>query len=113
VKSRAQLPSGLTPRPPTKGARGWPPASAPRRTTSSALDARASGLTDPDGDRPSPLRFDSPTHRSPTHRAIATLCYGAGLRSSEACALHAEDTDGERLPPREPGLASTGGRAAM
>jgi site-specific recombinase XerD len=33
---------------------------------------------------------------SPTHRAIATLCYGAGLRSSEACALHIEDIDGER-----------------
>ncbi len=34
---------------------------------------------------------------SPTHRAIATLCYGAGLRSSEACALHIGDIDGERL----------------
>jgi len=33
---------------------------------------------------------------SPTHRAIATLCYGAGLRSSEACALHIGDIDGER-----------------
>lgn len=33
---------------------------------------------------------------SPTHRALATLCYGAGLRSSEACALRIEDVDGER-----------------
>ena len=33
---------------------------------------------------------------SPTHRAIATLCYGAGLRSSEACALQIADIDGKR-----------------
>lgn len=33
---------------------------------------------------------------SPTHRAIAMLCYGAGLRSAEACALRIEDIDGER-----------------
>jgi len=32
---------------------------------------------------------------SPTHRAIATLCYGAGLRVSEACGLRIEDVDGE------------------
>ena len=33
---------------------------------------------------------------SATHRAVATLCYGAGLRSSEACGLHIEDIDGQR-----------------
>jgi len=33
---------------------------------------------------------------SPTHRALASLCYGAGLRSSEACGLHIEDIDGQR-----------------
>ena len=33
---------------------------------------------------------------SPTHRAIATLCYGAGLRVTEACSLRVEDIDGER-----------------
>ena len=34
--------------------------------------------------------------RSPVHRTIATLCYGAGLRVSEACGLRVEDVDGER-----------------
>jgi len=34
--------------------------------------------------------------RSPVHRTIATLCYGAGLRVSEACGLRIEDIDGER-----------------
>lgn len=34
--------------------------------------------------------------RSPVHRTIATLCYGAGLRVSEACGLRIEDVDGER-----------------
>ena len=34
--------------------------------------------------------------RSPVHRTIATLCYGAGLRVSEACGLRVEDIDGER-----------------
>jgi site-specific recombinase XerD len=33
---------------------------------------------------------------SPVHRTLAMLCYGAGLRSSEACALRIEDIDGER-----------------
>jgi integrase/recombinase XerD len=33
---------------------------------------------------------------SPTHRAIAMLCYGAGLRSREACELRVEDIDGQR-----------------
>jgi integrase/recombinase XerD len=33
---------------------------------------------------------------SPTHFTIASLCYGAGLRTSEACALRVEDIDGER-----------------
>jgi integrase/recombinase XerD len=31
-----------------------------------------------------------------THRAIATLCYGAGLRVAEACALRIRDVDGKR-----------------
>lgn len=33
---------------------------------------------------------------SPMHRAIAMLCYGAGLRVTEACCLRVEDIDGER-----------------
>jgi len=34
--------------------------------------------------------------RSPVHHTIATLCYGAGLRATEACGLRIEDIDGER-----------------
>lgn len=33
---------------------------------------------------------------SVTHRTIALLCYGAGLRASEACSLRIEDVDGKR-----------------
>ncbi|MGF1467780.1 MAG: tyrosine-type recombinase/integrase [Sandaracinaceae bacterium] len=33
---------------------------------------------------------------SPVHRAIATLCYGAGLRVTEACSLRVGDIDGRR-----------------
>jgi site-specific recombinase XerD len=33
---------------------------------------------------------------SVTHRAIAMLCYGAGLRVSEACGLRVQDIDGTR-----------------
>lgn len=33
---------------------------------------------------------------SATHRTIATLCYGAGLRVTEACSLQIGDIDGER-----------------
>jgi site-specific recombinase XerD len=32
----------------------------------------------------------------PTHRTIAMLCYGAGLRVQEACSLRVADIDGER-----------------
>ncbi|MEZ4339078.1 MAG: tyrosine-type recombinase/integrase [Sandaracinaceae bacterium] len=34
-------------------------------------------------------------HR-PTHRTIAMLCYGAGLRVQEACSLRVADIDGTR-----------------
>jgi len=33
---------------------------------------------------------------SPTHRTLATLCYGAGLRVTEACSLEVGDIDGQR-----------------
>ncbi|MGF1468834.1 MAG: tyrosine-type recombinase/integrase, partial [Sandaracinaceae bacterium] len=33
---------------------------------------------------------------SPVHRTLATLCYGAGLRVTEACSLRVTDIDGSR-----------------
>jgi integrase/recombinase XerD len=35
--------------------------------------------------------------RSPKHRAIMTCCYAAGLRISEACKLHLDDIDSNRM----------------